>query len=96
MDRIGRRPFAKDDVNGIILHCRIEDFLVGPVQAVDPAMREINAKAQRLARNEQEREDDEMAVLLQGWDAPVLPERIPRLMAQQGPSWCNNTSRRRS
>ena len=47
---------------------------------LSPAMREINAKAQRLARNEQEREDDEMAVLLQGWDAPVLPERIPRLM----------------
>ena len=47
---------------------------------LSPAMREINAKAQRLARNEQEREDDEMAVLLQGWDAPELPERIPRLM----------------
>lgn len=47
---------------------------------LSPAMREINAKAQRLARNEQEREDDEMAVLMQGWDAPVLPERIPRLM----------------
>ena len=47
---------------------------------LSPAMREINAKAQRLARSEQEREDDEMAVLMQGWDAPVLPERIPRLM----------------
>ena len=47
---------------------------------LSPAMREINAKAQRLARSEQKREDDEMAVLMQGWDAPVLPERIPRLM----------------
>ena len=40
-------------------------------------MREINAKAQEIARKN---EVDAMAVLMDGWDAPVLPEKIPRLM----------------
>ena len=48
---------------------------------LSPAMREINAKAQSLARDEKKSDDDdEMAVLMDGWDAPVLPEKIPRLM----------------
>ena len=47
---------------------------------LSPAMREINAKAQLLARNGQSDDDDDMALLMDEWDAPVLPEKIPRLM----------------
>ena len=45
-----------------------------------PAVREINARAQYLARHEVSEEDREMAELMEGWDAPKLPDRLPRIM----------------
>ena len=43
-------------------------------------VREINAKAQQLARQEMSEDDKEMAELMEGWDAPKLPEKLPPLM----------------
>lgn len=45
-------------------------------------LRDINAKAQKLARkDESDGEDDKaLAELMQGWNPPKLPKRIPRLM----------------
>ena len=46
-----------------------------------PAVREINAKAQYLAKQGMLSEDDkEMAELMEGWDAPKLPEKLPPLV----------------
>ena len=46
-----------------------------------PAVREINAKAQYMAKQGTLSEDDrEMAELMEGWDAPKLPEKLPPLM----------------
>ena len=45
-----------------------------------PAVREINARAQYLARHEVSEDDREMAELMEGWDAPKLPVRLPRIM----------------
>ena len=45
-----------------------------------PAVREINARAQYLARHEVSEEDREMAELMEGWDAPKLPEKLPPLV----------------
>ena len=45
-----------------------------------PAVREINARAQYLARHEVSEDDREMAELMEGWDAPKLPDRLPRIM----------------
>ena len=46
-----------------------------------PAVREINAKAQYLAKQGTLSEDDkEMAELMEGWDAPKLPEKLPPLV----------------
>ena len=44
------------------------------------AVREINAKSQQLARQEMSEDDKEMAELMEGWDAPKLPEKLPPLM----------------
>ena len=43
-------------------------------------VREINAKSQQLARQEMSEDDKEMAELMEGWDAPKLPEKLPPLM----------------
>ncbi len=43
-------------------------------------VREINAKSQQLARQEVSEDDKEMAELMEGWDAPKLPEKLPPLM----------------
>ena len=46
-----------------------------------PAVREINAKAQYMAKQGTLSEDDkEMAELMEGWDAPKLPEKLPPLV----------------
>ena len=46
-----------------------------------PAVREINAKAQYMAKQGMLSEDDrEMAELMEGWDAPKLPEKLPPLV----------------
>ena len=45
-----------------------------------PAVREINAKSQQLARQEMSEDDKEMAELMEGWDAPKLPEKLPPLV----------------
>ena len=45
-----------------------------------PAVREINARAQYLARHEVSEDDREMAELMEGWDAPKLPEKLPPLV----------------
>ena len=45
------------------------------------AVREINARAQYLAKQETlSEEDKEMAELMEGWDAPKLPEKLPPLV----------------
>ena len=44
------------------------------------AVREINAKAQYLARQTMSEDDREMAELLEGWDAPKLPQQLPPLI----------------
>ena len=43
-------------------------------------VREINAKSQQLARQEMSEDDKEMAELMEGWDAPKLPEKLPPLV----------------
>ena len=43
-------------------------------------VREINAKSQQLARQEMSEDDKEMAELMEGWDAPKLPDKLPPLM----------------
>ena len=45
-----------------------------------PAVRLINARAQYLARQEMSEDDKEMAELMEGWDAPKLPEKLPNIM----------------
>lgn len=45
-----------------------------------PAVRLINARAQYLARHEVSEDDREMAELMEGWDAPKLPEKLPPLV----------------
>ena len=47
---------------------------------MSPALREINARAQYLARQEVSEDDKEMAELMEGWDAPKLPEKLPPLV----------------
>ena len=48
---------------------------------MSPALREINARAQYLAKQETlSEEDKEMAELMEGWDAPKLPEKLPPLV----------------
>ena len=48
---------------------------------MSPALREINAKAQYMAKQGTLSEDDkEMAELMEGWDAPKLPEKLPDIM----------------
>ena len=48
---------------------------------MSPALREINAKAQYMAKQGTLSEDDrEMAELMEGWDAPKLPEKLPPLV----------------
>ena len=47
---------------------------------MSPALREINAKAQYLARQEMSEDDKEMAKLMEGWDAPKLPTNLPPLV----------------
>ncbi len=44
------------------------------------ALREINAKAQYMARQEMSEDDKEMAELMEGWDAPKLPDNLPPLI----------------
>ena len=70
--------YAQDDECKALVNHFYDNY--NSTKFLSPAMREINAKAQRLAHNEQKREDDEMAVLMEGWDAPVLPGKLPRLM----------------
>ena len=45
-----------------------------------PAVREINAKAQYMARQTMSEDDREMAELMEGWDAPKLPQQLPPLI----------------
>lgn len=47
---------------------------------MSPALREINAKAQYLARQEMSEDDKEMAELMEGWDAPKLPQSLPPII----------------
>ena len=47
---------------------------------MSPALREINAKAQYLAKQEMSDEDKAMAELMEGWDAPKLPEKLPPII----------------
>ncbi len=47
---------------------------------MSPTLREINAKAQYLARQGMSEDDREMAELMEGWDAPKLPEKLPDIM----------------
>ena len=47
---------------------------------MSPALREINARAQYMARQEVSEDDKEMAALMEGWDAPRLPEKLPPLI----------------
>ena len=47
---------------------------------MSPTLREINAKAQYLARQGQNEEEKEMAELMEGWDAPKLPDTIPPII----------------
>ena len=47
---------------------------------MSPALREINAKAQYLARQEVSEDDKELAEIMQGWDSPALPDTLPPLV----------------
>ena len=47
---------------------------------MSPTLREINAKAQYLARQTMSEDDREMAELMEGWDAPKLPQQLPPLI----------------
>ena len=47
---------------------------------MSPTLREINAKAQYMAKQQSSEDDDEMAELMEGWDAPKLPEKLPPLV----------------
>jgi hypothetical protein len=47
---------------------------------MSPTLREINAKAQYLARQTMSEDDKEMAELMEGWDAPKLPLSLPPLI----------------
>ncbi|MBO4483151.1 MAG: DUF3987 domain-containing protein [Prevotella sp.] len=47
---------------------------------MSPTLREINASAQYLARQKVSEDDREMAELMEGWDAPKLPEKLPPLI----------------
>ena len=44
------------------------------------SLREINAKAQRLAAQEAKTDDETMEALTQEWDPPRLPDKLPRLL----------------
>lgn len=44
------------------------------------SLREINAKAQKLAAQEAKTDDETMEALTQAWDPPRLPEMLPRLL----------------
>ncbi len=45
-----------------------------------PAVREINARAQYLARQELKEDDRELAEIMEGWDAPTIPEKLPQII----------------
>lgn len=47
---------------------------------MSPALREINAKAQYMARQEVCEDDKELAEIMEGWDAPQLPDKLPPLV----------------
>lgn len=47
---------------------------------MSPTLREINARAQYMARQSMSEDDREMAELMEGWDAPELPEKLPQIM----------------
>ncbi len=47
---------------------------------MSPTLREINAKAQYMARQTMSEDDREMAELMEGWDAPKLPQQLPPLI----------------
>ena len=47
---------------------------------MSPALREINAKAQYLARQQGSEDDKEMAEIMEGWDAPKLPDKLPPIV----------------
>ena len=47
---------------------------------MSPTLREINARAQYMARQNMSEEDKEMAELMAGWDAPKLPAKLPPLI----------------
>ena len=48
---------------------------------MSPVLREINAKAQYLAKHSAPSEDDkEMAEIMEGWDAPKLPDKLPPIV----------------
>lgn len=47
---------------------------------MSPALREINAKAQYLAKQEMSEDDKAMAELMEGWDAPKLPQTLPPII----------------
>ena len=47
---------------------------------MSPALREINAKAQYLARQSISEDDKELAEIMQGWDSPALPDTLPPLV----------------
>ena len=47
---------------------------------MSPALREINAKAQYMARQTMSEDDKEMAELMEGWDAPKIPHSLPPLI----------------
>ena len=47
---------------------------------MSPAVREINARAQYLAKQEMSEDDKALAEIMEGWDAPQLPEKLPPLI----------------
>ncbi len=47
---------------------------------MSPTLREINARAQYMAKQSMSEDDREMAELMAGWDAPKLPEKLPNIM----------------
>ena len=47
---------------------------------MSPTLREINAKAQYLAKQEMSEDDKELAEIMEGWDAPELPEKLPNII----------------
>lgn len=47
---------------------------------MSPALREINAKAQYMARQQGSEDDKELAEIMEGWDAPSLPDKLPPIL----------------